>query len=164
MHGQHLLGNSLSPSNRMGCRSHALALVFPRVVSCKQDALRVGIERDSGPEAKITLGVDIPFILKCQVSPREIEEVVRSHKAVNDAAAVALELEDGNELPTAFVVLENGVIADLSRLLDDIGTFVEKHVNPYKKLRGGVHVVDEIPKNAMGKVQRLRQKTAQTKL
>lgn len=77
---------------------------------------------------------------------------------------MALELEDGNELPTAFVVLENGDIADLSRLLDDIGTFVEKHVNPYKKLRGGVHVVDEIPKNAMGKVQRLRQKTAQTKL
>jgi len=77
---------------------------------------------------------------------------------------VALELEDGNELPTAFVVLENGDIADLSRLLDDIGTFVEKHVNPYKKLRGGVHVVDEISKNAMGKVQRLRQKTAQTKL
>lgn len=28
--------------------SHALALGFPRVVSCKQDALRVGIERDSG--------------------------------------------------------------------------------------------------------------------
>lgn len=86
---------------------------------------------------------------------------------------MGLEMEDGNELPTAFVVLKNGGIADRSRLLDDIGTFVEKHVSPYKKLRGGVHAVAEIPKNAMGKVlyrdlraraQKLRQKNAQAKI
>ena len=37
---------------------------------------------------------------------------------------------------------------------DDVETFVEENVAPYKKLRGGVEFIDEIPKSLSGKVLR----------
>lgn len=82
-------------------------------------------------------------------------------------------MDDENELPAAFVVLKDSAISDQPQLLEGIGAFTAKHVSPYKRLRGGLHAVGEIPKNPMGKVlhkdlrvmaQELRQKTVQAKL
>lgn len=57
-------------------------------------------------------------------------------------------MDDGNELPTAFVVLADDAPATALR---DIARAVEQQVSPYKKLRGGVHAAQTIPRNAMGK-------------
>lgn len=106
------------------------------------------------------------------MSPREIEGVVKGHHAVEDAAVVGQELEDGNELPTAFVVLKDDV-DDEAQLMEEIAAFTAKHMSPYKRLRGGVHRIPAIPKNLMGKVlyrelrtmaQALRQNAVQAKL
>ncbi|KAH6693846.1 hypothetical protein F5X68DRAFT_248315 [Plectosphaerella plurivora] len=87
-----------------------------------------------------------------QVSPREIEDVIKTHREVLDAAVVGLELDDGNELPTAFVVLRECPVQDRFRHLEDIVSYTAKHVSPYKRLRGGAYAVEDIPKNTMGKV------------
>lgn len=46
-------------------------------------------------------------------------------------------------------VVTNGNISK-----DDIIKFVEENVAPYKKLRGGVEFVDEIPRSLSGKILR----------
>jgi len=60
------------------------------------------------------------------------------------------------ELPKAFVV-KRGEITE--REVED---FVAARVAPYKKLRGGVEFVDQIPKNPSGKILRrmMREKEA----
>ena len=87
-----------------------------------------------------------------QVSPEELESLLLAHEAVIDAAVVGKVLQDGNELPTAFVVLaENASTKGLPQKLREA---VDGQVSNYKKLRGGVHIVASLPKNAMGKLQR----------
>jgi len=87
-----------------------------------------------------------------QVSPEELESLLLAHEAVIDAAVVGKVLDDGNELPTAFVVLaEKAPAQGLPQTLQDA---VDGQVSNYKKLRGGVHIVASLPKNAMGKLQR----------
>lgn len=50
----------------------------------------------------------------------------------------------------AFVVRKaNSTLAE-----DDVQTFVEENVAPYKKLRGGVEFIDEVPKSLSGKILR----------
>ena len=54
------------------------------------------------------------------------------------------------ELPMAFVVRK----ADASLTEKDVEIFVDENVAPYKKLRGGVKFIDEIPKSLSGKILR----------
>ena len=54
------------------------------------------------------------------------------------------------ELPKAFVVRK----ADASLTEKDVEIFVDENVAPYKKLRGGVEFIDEIPKSLSGKILR----------
>lgn len=84
-----------------------------------------------------------------QVSPQELEAVIREHESVAEVAVVATELENGNELPTAFVVLKENFADTVTK---DIRSHTEKVVSAYKRLRGGVHVVSTLPKNPLGKV------------
>ena len=82
------------------------------------------------------------------VYPRELEEVLFQHPAVANAAVVGKRDLAAGELPIAFVVL-----ADRSADADEIREFVNERVTPYKKLRA-IHVIDEIPVSAAGKVLR----------
>jgi acyl-coenzyme A synthetase/AMP-(fatty) acid ligase len=41
-----------------------------------------------------------------------------------------------------------------SYTVNDIARFLNEKVSPYKKLRGGIEVLDEIPKTASGKILR----------
>ena len=50
----------------------------------------------------------------------------------------------------AFVVRK----ADSSITEKDVEIFVDENVAPYKKLRGGVEFIDEIPKSLSGKILR----------
>lgn len=83
-----------------------------------------------------------------QIAPVELESICRTLDFVLDVAVVGAETPDGNELPTAIVVLDETAPATA---LAEIAATVSQIVSPYKRLRGGVHAVKAIPRNAMGK-------------
>ncbi|XP_059482537.1 uncharacterized protein LOC132200818 [Neocloeon triangulifer] len=85
-----------------------------------------------------------------QVSPTELEGVLRKMDGVSDVAVIGVPDARSGEVPKAFVVRKPGSnIAE-----NDVTAFVEGHVAEFKKLAGGVKFVDEIPKNAAGKILR----------
>ena len=57
---------------------------------------------------------------------------------------------EAGELPMAFVVRK----ANATLTEKDVEIFVDENVAPYKKLRGGVEFIDEIPKSLSGKILR----------
>jgi 4-coumarate--CoA ligase len=94
-----------------------------------------------------------------QVPPSELEDLLMTHPFVTDAAVTSIYSDtQATELPIAYVALtpDNAVIgADkLRQLLDDIRSWVDKRVAGYKKLRGGVHHLQTLPRNPSGKILR----------
>ena len=85
-----------------------------------------------------------------QVPPAELEALLVSHPDIEDAAVIGVPNIEAGELPMAFVVRKAG--ATLTER--DVETFVDENVAPYKKLRGGVEFVEEIPKSLSGKILR----------
>lgn len=85
-----------------------------------------------------------------QVAPAELEEILRSHPDITDAAVVAVDHDRNGEAPRAFVVKrpESQIGAE------EIQNFVAKKVVEYKQLVGGVQFLDTIPKNTTGKILR----------
>ncbi|RIB11172.1 hypothetical protein C2G38_2204132 [Gigaspora rosea] len=88
------------------------------------------------------------------VAPSELESILLTHAAVSDAAVVGYYSEkDATELPTAYVTIKNGYKQSRA-LAEEIQSFVDEKVLPYKRLRGGILFIDRIPKNASGKILR----------
>ncbi len=82
-----------------------------------------------------------------QVPPAELEAILLTHPAVADAAVVPVPDEEAGELPKAFVVKKSEVTAA------ELMAYVAGQVAPYKKLRA-LEFIDQIPKNASGKILR----------
>jgi long-chain acyl-CoA synthetase len=90
------------------------------------------------------------------VYPRELEELLFQHPAVANAAVVGKYDVAVGDLPVAFVVLRapgETVLAEPDGDADAILAWVNERVTPYKKLRA-IHVVEQIPVSAAGKVLR----------
>lgn len=85
-----------------------------------------------------------------QVAPAELEEILRDHPNVIDAAVVGVSDHVYGEVPKAFVVLKN----NKGITKNEIDDFVSRKVTDYKKLRGGIVFLDSIPKTASGKILR----------
>jgi long-chain acyl-CoA synthetase len=83
------------------------------------------------------------------VYPSEVEAVLRRLEGVVDAAVVGLPHEDGSEQLVAAVVLAPGTVLHPDELHDH----ARASLTAYKVPRRYV-VVDALPVNAMGKVQR----------
>jgi acyl-CoA synthetase (AMP-forming)/AMP-acid ligase II len=83
------------------------------------------------------------------VYPREVEEVLLQHPAVSEACVVGVPHEVWGEAVKALVVLRPGASATGQALTQ----FVGEHLADYKKPKS-VDFVDDIPKNAYGKVLR----------
>jgi fatty-acyl-CoA synthase len=81
------------------------------------------------------------------VFPREIEDLLADHEAVEEVAAIGVEDEEFGQRLRAFVVREEG--RDVSE--DDLKEHVKKNLARYKVPREIVFV-DELPRNATGKV------------
>ncbi|KAI0401216.1 hypothetical protein F4802DRAFT_609505 [Xylaria palmicola] len=89
-----------------------------------------------------------------QVAPAELEGVLQGHPEVADACVIpAHDRERETEVPRAYLVLKPGVARDDAKA-QEIVTWIEGRVAAHKRLRGGVRFVDEIPKNASGKLLR----------
>jgi len=81
------------------------------------------------------------------IYPAEIEAVLVAHPAVQDAAVIGIPNEEFGEEVKAFIELSNPDTTSA----DDIMTFAAAHLASYKRPRG-VEIVDELPRNTMGKV------------
>jgi long-chain acyl-CoA synthetase len=81
------------------------------------------------------------------VYPRELEELLFAQAAVTGAAVVGRPDPMVGELPVAFVVAPGLGETDAGALMET----VNEQVLPYKRLRE-LHLVDEIPVSAAGKV------------
>ncbi|KAI9023802.1 hypothetical protein CLU79DRAFT_748259 [Phycomyces nitens] len=89
-----------------------------------------------------------------QVAPAELEAILMSHASIADCCVVGLyDTVQATEIPRAYVVLQ-----DTAKMTDglnhELHTFVNASVTAYKRLRGGIHVVDKIPKSVSGKILR----------
>lgn len=84
-----------------------------------------------------------------QVAPAVLEAVLLEHPAIADAAVIGALDDDGQEVPKAFVVRQQG--ADLDA--DAVIAHVAAQVAPHEKVRQ-VEFIDAIPKSASGKILR----------
>ena len=83
------------------------------------------------------------------VYPKEVESLIDSLEGVEESAVIGLEDDDLGERVAAIVVLkEESVLSDkdlISKLKDDIAGF---------KVPKSIYFVEDLPRNAMGKVQK----------
>ena len=82
------------------------------------------------------------------IYPRELEEVIDSFKGVASSAVIGIADEKSGEIPVAYIELEEGVdeieVSELRKhLRDNLANF---------KIPKQIHFIDELPKNATGKV------------
>jgi acyl-CoA synthetase (AMP-forming)/AMP-acid ligase II len=85
-----------------------------------------------------------------KISPREVDEVLMDHPAVRQVVTFALPHEKLGEDVAAAVVLKEGITATEKEIRD----FAGQRLAPFKVPRT-VIFLDEIPKGATGKLQRI---------
>lgn len=93
-----------------------------------------------------------------QVAPSELEGILTSHPFVDEGVVCAKwDEKEGTEIPMAYVTLTRLAPKDPAgrrNAVTEIEHFVNGKVSSYKKLRGGVEILEEIPKTASGKILR----------
>lgn len=83
------------------------------------------------------------------MSPAELESLFRKHPSVIDAGVVGVTHRIKGEIPIAFIVLKPGQKCTKSELSD----FLKRKTVMYNHTQE-IIFVDEIPRNASGKVMR----------
>ncbi|MET0275459.1 MAG: long-chain fatty acid--CoA ligase, partial [Acidimicrobiia bacterium] len=81
------------------------------------------------------------------VYPREVEDVLRNVPGVGDVAVIGTPSTEWGEVVTAVVVVDGDFDADA------LLAYAAEQLAPYKRPRQ-VRVIDELPRNALGKVLR----------
>lgn len=94
-----------------------------------------------------------------QVPPAELESVLLEHPEIADAAVIGINDEkEATELPRAYIVAANpGSFksdADKAKFAKDVQDWIKTKVARHKFLRGGVVIIDIVPKSAAGKILR----------
>jgi long-chain acyl-CoA synthetase len=82
------------------------------------------------------------------IYPRELEEVIDDFEGIKVSAVVGIPDEKSGEIPVAYIELEEGVES-----IDEAA--LRKHLRNKLanfKLPKQIHTIDELPKNATGKV------------
>jgi len=82
-----------------------------------------------------------------KVGAGEVEAALLEHPAVREAAVVGVEDEDLGERIVAFVVPREGTAPEAKALIDHVAALLAPHKRPR-----AVHLVEALPRNAMGKV------------
>lgn len=110
-------------------------------------------------EGYITIQDRIKEMIKykgLQVIPSELEGKLVDHPDVVDAAVIGVWVDArATELPTAFVTLRQGIDErEVGKVIEDIHLWFNARVANHKRLRGGIHAVENIPKSPSGKILR----------
>ena len=91
---------------------------------------------------------DLIIVGGYNVYPREVEEVLFSHKGIVEAAVVGFPDPDFGEAVHAYVVLK-----DPSLTVEEIRAYCTEHIVKYK-VPTVIEIIDELPKNTTGKILR----------
>ncbi|RIB22584.1 hypothetical protein C2G38_2173576 [Gigaspora rosea] len=92
--------------------------------------------------------------LDFDIAPSELESILLTQEAVSDAAVIGYYSEKEEiEIPTAYVTIKNGYNRSQA-LAEEIRSFVNEKVLPYKRLTGDIMFIDRIPKTQSGKILR----------
>ncbi|KAI1789578.1 acetyl-CoA synthetase-like protein [Ganoderma leucocontextum] len=102
---------------------------------------------------------DILKVSGAQVSPTEIENALLAYpdRLVSDVAVAGVSggRTSDEKVPRAWIVLsDEGWGRGEKAVVQALHSWIQKSLSKYKWLRGGIEVVDEIPKNPTGKVLR----------
>ncbi|NUU24365.1 MAG: AMP-binding protein, partial [Streptomycetaceae bacterium] len=89
------------------------------------------------------------------VSPAEVEQVMSGHPAVSEVAEIGVPDERLGEVGRAYVIPQPGASADP----DEIGAWLRGRMANFKVPRS-IAVVDTLPRNATGKVQKTELRAA----
>ena len=81
------------------------------------------------------------------ISPEEVEAVLRTHPKVEEAAVIGIPDEEWGEQPRAIVVLKQGEVATAEEVIE----YCRANLSSFKRPRSVVFI-DELPRNPMGKV------------
>ena len=84
------------------------------------------------------------------VLPSELEYLLLTHEDVSEAAVIGVKHEFYGEVPKAFVVLKANRKVSKESLIE----YIDGLVNHYKKLRGGLTFLKELPKTPLGKINK----------
>jgi fatty-acyl-CoA synthase len=87
------------------------------------------------------------------IYPAEVERVLNEHPAVAEAAVIGRPDPKWQEVPVAYVVRRNGASVDAQALIRHVGEQLARFKIPRE-----VVFVDDLPRNALGKVQHFRLK------
>ncbi|KAG1884113.1 hypothetical protein F4604DRAFT_1980114 [Suillus subluteus] len=150
-------------------KTQALALGYANNLEATKETfvngwLRTGDEVMMNRKGEIVVLDRLKEMLKVrgfQVAPAELEGCILDHPDVTDTCVVGIQDEYSGDLPLAFVALRPEAIKrvkDSPPAADEIKASIMKHVTDnkvgYKKLAGGVEIIDVIPKNPSGKLLR----------
>ena len=83
-----------------------------------------------------------------QVSPAELEGILRAHPDVADAAVIGVKYKN-SEAPKALVIRKSESLTE-----EMVKTYIADLLVSYKHLDGGVSFVESIPKSPSGKILR----------
>jgi long-chain acyl-CoA synthetase len=92
---------------------------------------------------------DLIIVSGFNVFPGEVEDVIRAHPAVSDAAVVGTPHPHTGEAVRAYVVLRDGAHLDEDALVDHCRKNLARYKSPSKVL-----FVPELPRNISGKLRR----------
>jgi malonyl-CoA/methylmalonyl-CoA synthetase len=82
------------------------------------------------------------------VYPTEVEDVLATHPRVAEVAVTGTPSDEWGEVVTAWIVADGAPPS-----VDDLAEFTSTTLAPYKRPRL-VHIVEDLPRNALGKVMR----------
>jgi len=83
------------------------------------------------------------------VYPKEVEELLMKHEEISEAAVSGLPHEEYGEIVKAWIELTPGS----TLTVEEIKAWSEENMTHYKR-PGLIELIDEVPKNVLGKVQR----------
>ncbi|CAG7785994.1 unnamed protein product [Allacma fusca] len=84
------------------------------------------------------------------ISPTEIEDVINQHEAVKEVSVIGIEdPEGGGSIPRAVVTVKNEEVTS-----EEILEFANERLPDYKKIRGGLFILEELPRGKTGKITR----------
>ncbi|OXG43526.1 AMP-binding protein [Cryptococcus neoformans] len=94
-----------------------------------------------------------------QVPPAELEALLLGHPNVADVGVIGVyDKSQATELPRAYIVPKGGLaslsLSDREKLSKEVHDWAAKKVANHKKLRGGVILIEAIPKSPSGKILR----------
>ncbi|XP_052897661.1 uncharacterized protein LOC128304508 [Anopheles moucheti] len=111
----------------------------------------VGYMDEEGFLSLIDRKKDIFKYRNFHVSPSDLEAIILRIDGVQNVCVVGVPDADGaTDLPAAAIVRHTGAVLDATQ----VRTIVDGQVSDFKRLRGGVHFIEELPKTESGKVLR----------